>query len=106
MSELSSEVRLPATVATKRSSIGSSEVVAAATATTTATTTATPAAIATVAMTTAATVADHLGETGVNLLLGLSENGDQVTSLLGVCKMDMLVLKRRFIREETTYCQW
>lgn len=102
MSELSSEVRLPATVATKRSSIGSSEVVAAATATTTAT----PAAIATVAMTTAATVADHLGETGVNLLLGLSENGDQVTSLLGVCKMDMLVLKRRFIREETTYCQW
>lgn len=50
-------------------------------ATTTSTaTTASPAAAAA----TATTVAGHLVETGINLLLGLLENLDEITSLLGV----------------------
>lgn len=75
--------RLPATVAAEGSGVGSSETTAA-TAAATPTTTATP---ATPSATTAATaVADHLGKTRVNLLLGLSENGDEVTSLLSICR--------------------
>lgn len=48
----------------------------AATAASTVTTTSVAAA------TTTATVAGHLNETWVNLLLGLSENVDEITSLL------------------------
>jgi hypothetical protein len=70
---------LPATVATKGSCVGSSGV----TTTTAAATTTTPTAIATT-VAAAAAVADHLGETGINLLLGLREDSNQVTSLLRV----------------------
>lgn len=74
---------LPTTSTAEGSSIGGSE---AATTTATATpataaTTTTPATAATAAT----AVANHLGKTGVNLLLGLGEDGDQVTSLLRVC---------------------
>ena len=72
---------LPATVAAQRSRVGCG--VAAATAT--AAPTAAASATAPTATTAATAVADHLGETGVNLLLGLSENSDQVTSLLRIC---------------------
>lgn len=62
-----------------------SRVSAAPASTSTATTTATaPATTTATATTAAATVADHLGETGVDLLLGLTKNIDEVTSLLGV----------------------
>lgn len=47
---------------------------------TAAATTTTPAATAAAA----AAKASHLRKTGVNLLLGFSENSDQVTSLLSV----------------------
>ena len=71
---------LPTTVGSKRCSIGGSESTTTATAAT-ATTTATPTAVAAIA--TAATAeAGHLSETGINLLLSLSEDSDQVTSLL------------------------
>lgn len=70
---------LPAAV-TKRGAVAAAPATTSAAATTAATT---PAASTTTA-TAAATVADHLGETRVNLLLGLTENVDEVTSLLGV----------------------
>jgi hypothetical protein len=72
---------LPATVVTERRCVGGSEVT---TATTTAATTTPTAITTTVAAATA--VADHLSETGVDLLLGLREDSDQVTSLLSICK--------------------
>lgn len=74
--------RLPATVVADGGSVGCSETTAATAAATptTTTTTATPAAA-----TAATAVADHLGKTRVNLLLGLSEDGDEVTSLLSIC---------------------
>jgi hypothetical protein len=76
---------LPTTVAAETTGVGAG-VATAATATTTPTTTATTTATAPAATTTAATaVADHLGETGVDLLLGLGEDSDEVTSLLGIC---------------------
>lgn len=80
---------LPAAATTETTGVGASVVVTAAAATTattttpttTATTTATPAAT-----TTAATaVADHLSETGVDLLLSLGEDGDKITGLLSIC---------------------
>ena len=71
---------LPTTVVSKRRSIGSGKATTT-TAPTTATTTAAP---ATAAVTATATVANHLSKTGINLLLGLSENINQVTSLLRV----------------------
>lgn len=73
---------LPATVATKGSSVGSSVAAAATAATPTTTATATT---TTPAATTATAVADHLGKTGINLLLGLGQDSNQVTGLLGVC---------------------
>lgn len=72
---------LPTAVVAKRRGVGRGEVAS------TATTAATPAAVTTV-VTTASAVADHLGETGINLLLGLSKDGDQVTSLLRICERD------------------
>jgi hypothetical protein len=72
---------LPAAV-TKRGSVATAPATtstAAATATAPATTTAT-------ATSSAATVADHLSETGIDLLLGLLEHVDEVTSLLGIWK--------------------
>lgn len=70
---------LPTAVA-KRSSVSAgpatTSATAAATATAPATTTATT--------TSATTVANHLSETGVDLLLSLPEDVDEVTSLLGV----------------------
>lgn len=72
---------LPAAV-TKRGRVAAAPATtstAAATATAPATTTAT-------ATSSAAAVADHLSETGVDLLLGLLEHVDEVTSLLGIWK--------------------
>lgn len=74
---------LPATVAAQRRSVGLSE---AAATTATATPTATASATTPAATAAAAAVADHLSETGVDLLLGLSENSDQITSLLRICR--------------------
>jgi hypothetical protein len=72
---------LPAAV-TKRGAVSAAP---ATTSTAAATTTATaPATTATTATAAATTVANHLSETGVNLLLGLTKNVDEVTSLLGV----------------------
>lgn len=82
-------MRLPAAVVAQGSGVGCSEAVAS-TATATPTTTATTATPA--ATTTAATaVADHLGKTGVNLLLSLTEDSDEVTSLLSICRERSLV---------------
>jgi len=70
---------LPAAV-TKRGSVATAPATtstAAATATAPATTTAT-------ATSSTTAVADHLGEARVNLLLGLLEHVDEVTSLLGI----------------------
>lgn len=87
-------VRLPATVAAEPAGVGASGATAttATTPTTTATATATTPAATT---TTAAAVADHLGETGVNLLLGLGQDGDEVTSLLGICERRVSYAKLR-----------
>lgn len=104
-------VRLPTTGTAEGSSIGGSEAAAttatAATATPATTATTTPAATA--AATTA--VANHLGETGVNLLLGLRENGDQVASLLRVCEeeewLDILWNQANGrVFDTITYFQW
>ena len=82
VTELGSMIALPTTVGSKRCGIGRSEsTTTTATTAATATTTATPTAVAAIA--TAATAeAGHLSETGINLLLSLSEDSDQVTSLL------------------------
>jgi hypothetical protein len=71
---------LPAAV-TKRGAVAAAPATTSAAATATATAPATSATTATAAAT---TVANHLGETGVDLLLGLTKNVDEVTSLLGV----------------------
>ena len=55
------------------------------TSTTTSIASATTATAAPATSTAAATEASHLGETRVNLLLCLSEDVDEITSLLGVC---------------------
>lgn len=80
--------RLPTAVATDGSGVGSSETTTTTTSATTPATTTTTAATAAPATTAAATtsVADHLSETGIDLLLSLGENSNQVASLLGVCK--------------------
>ena len=82
MTALGIKISLPATSAAKRSRVGGSETATAAPTAATATATS-PAAVAAAAT---AAVANHLGETGVNLLLGLSEDSDQVTSLLRICR--------------------
>lgn len=74
---------LPATVATQSAVVGASE---AATTTATASPTTAPTAAPAATTTSAAAVADHLGKARIDLLLGLGKNGDQVTSLLGVCR--------------------
>lgn len=89
MTELGIMIALPTTVTSNRRSVGGSETITTATTTTTttaATTTATtPTAVtAAIATAAAATVANHLSETGFNLLLSLSKDFDQVTSLLRV----------------------
>jgi len=71
---------LPAAV-TKRGAVAAAPATTSAAAATTATT---PATTTTTATAAATTVANHLGETGVDLLLSLTENVDEVTSLLGV----------------------
>lgn len=77
-------IALPTTVASERRSVRGSETTTTAT-TTTAATAATPAAVATaMAMAAATAVASHLSETGINLLLSLSEDVNQVTSLLRI----------------------
>jgi hypothetical protein len=53
--------------------------------TTTATTSATATATSPATAAAAATVAAHLVKARVDLLLGLGENLDEITSLLGVC---------------------
>ena len=90
---------LPATVVTERRCVGGSEVT---TATTTAATTTPTAVTTTVAAATA--VADHLSETGIDLLLGLREDSDQVTSLLSICKTTLAMSINMKCSE--TYCQW
>ena len=71
---------LPAAV-TKRGAVAAAP---ATTSAATATTATAPATSTTAATAAATTVANHLSETGVDLLLGLTENVDEVTSLLGV----------------------
>jgi uncharacterized protein involved in propanediol utilization len=70
---------LPAAV-TKRGSVAT----APATTSTAAATATAPATTTAAATSSAATVADHLSKTGVDLLLGLPEHVDEVTSLLGI----------------------
>ena len=70
---------LPATVAAQRGRVAAGP---ASTSTSTAAT-ATAATTVTTASS-AATVADHLGETRIDLLLSLPEHVDEVTSLLGI----------------------
>lgn len=97
--------RLPTAVATDGSAVGSSETTTTTTSTTPATTTTTAAAAAPATTTATTSVADHLSETGIDLLLSLSENSDQVASLLGVCKK--VVRKKLSLKaSESTYCQW
>lgn len=50
------------------------------------TTTTAPSAVASKPPATATAVAGHLGETGVDLLLGLLEDVDKIPGLLGVCE--------------------
>ena len=71
---------LPAAV-TKRGAVATAPATTSTAATATATAPATSATTATAATT---AIADHLSETGIDLLLGLTENVDEVTSLLGV----------------------
>ena len=74
-------IALPTTVRSKRCGIGGSESTTTTATAATATTTATPTAVTAIA--TAATAeAGHLSKTGINLLLSLREDSDQVTSLL------------------------
>jgi hypothetical protein len=73
---------LPAAV-TKRGAVSAAPATTSATAATTTTATA-PATTATTATAAATTVANHLGETGVDLLLSLTKDVNQVASLLGV----------------------
>ena len=82
MTGLGNVIALPTTVGSKRCGIGGSEsTTTTAAATATATTAATPTTVTAIA--TAATAeAGHLSETGINLLLSLSEDSDQVTSLI------------------------
>jgi len=71
---------LPAAV-TKRGRVATAP---ATTSTAAAATATAPAATTATATSSAATVADHLGETRVDLLLSLLEHVDEVTSLLGI----------------------
>jgi hypothetical protein len=80
---------LPTSVAADGSSVGGSETTATAVATTSTTTTASTATPA--ATTAAAAVANHLGKTGINLLLSFSEDSNQITSLLRVWRNEGLV---------------
>lgn len=73
---------LPARVAER----GSIAAAVATAATVAATATATATATTETTASTAAAVADHLGETRVDLLLSLTKNVDEVTGLLGVWK--------------------
>jgi hypothetical protein len=73
---------LPTTFTTDGSSVGGSEATTAATTPATAATTTATAAPATTTAT--AAVANHLGKTGINLLLSFSEDSNQITSLLRV----------------------
>jgi len=73
---------LPAAASTDRSSVAARVPAATSATTATAAAAATPAVAATTA--TAAAVARHLSQTRVDLLLGLSEHADEVTSLLGI----------------------
>lgn len=71
---------LPAAVATERCSVATTPSTTATAATTTTTTTA---AVATTATATA-TEATHLGQTRVNLLVGLTKHINEITGLFGV----------------------
>lgn len=77
--------RLPASVVTQRHGVGTTTA-AVATTTTVTTATTSPATASVTAAAAATTVASHLGKTGIDLLLGLLEDVDQFTSLLGVCE--------------------
>lgn len=103
MTALSIMISLPAAVVSKGSGIGSS---LTATATAATATTTTPAAVTAVATAAATAVADHLGETGINLLLGLSKDSNQVTSLLRVWGILLAWRTTGNIWTESTYCQW
>lgn len=73
---------LPARVTTEGSAVGAGEAATTAATATTSTTTA-PATVATAAT----TVADHLSETGVDVLLSLGQDVNKVASLLGVWRV-------------------
>lgn len=65
----------------------------------------TAAPVTTVAATTATAVSGHLGQAGVNLLLGLLENINEITSLLGVCTGVSKVCASERVCQ-FTHCQW
>lgn len=65
----------------------------------------TAAPVPTVAATTAATVPGHLSQAGVNLLLGLLEDINEITSLLGVYTgVSKVCATER--ASQFTHCQW
>jgi hypothetical protein len=72
--------------------------------TTTATTSATATAASPATAAAAATVAAHLVEARVDLLLGLGENLDEITSLLGVC--DGVSMAKGEQTRQQTYSRW
>lgn len=74
-------INLPAGVTTKGSVVGAGETTTTATATAATSTAAAPATV-----TAATTVAHHLGKARVDVLLGFSQDIDQIASLLGVWK--------------------
>jgi hypothetical protein len=80
---------LPAAVAKRGAVAAAPATTSTAASTTTATAPATTTATATAAAT---TVANHLGETGVDLLLGLAKDVNQVTGLLGILNLVSKVL--------------
>lgn len=59
---------------------------------------------AVVAITTA-TIASHLLQARIDLLLSFAEDGDQVTSLLSICKGLSVSLIPHIDDSENTYCQ-
>lgn len=94
--------RLPASVVSKRSRVGSSVTTTAAAAAATVPATTTTATSPTSATTAATAVANHLLQTRIDLLLGLAKDGDEITSLLGVWKKLACYKGKGLIRKELT----
>lgn len=65
----------------------------------------TAAPVPTVAATAAATVSGHLSQAGINLLLGLLEDINEITSLLGIYTGVSKVCTTERVCQ-FTHCQW